>query len=256
MKLLTVIISTLNEGITNTLGAVHIQHPMVQYLIIHQNNTGFAIPSLLERADITIITTQSVGLSKSRNIGLQYCQTAYALIADDDLIYVEGGFDLILQHLNRTGADLLTFKIKTSPNEPEYKFYASHEMSLQDPGIHYISSVEICAHIPTLKEHNITFDERFGLGTTLKKGEEEILIDDCLKSGLKCIFIPAYIVRHPFESSGKSIPSRWAISFFEGAFNERLKRFRILERNMFKNFSNFRYKFVEYLGMFYIRFFS
>ena len=88
--------------------------------------------------------------------------------------------------------------------------------------------------IQKIKDKRLAFDERFGLGTKLKRGEEEIFIQDLIKNGLWGVFYPIYIVKHPFESTGTKPMKESFRYFFKGAFSERLG----LQLNQL-NFNNF-----------------
>ncbi|MFP5005331.1 hypothetical protein ACLFLN_06240 [Acinetobacter pittii] len=68
-----------------------------------------------------------------------------------------------------------------------------------------VSSVEIVFNKESILSKNIGFDERFGLGSFFKSGEENIFLSDCLKSGLNIYAVNQKLVFHPFESSGKII---------------------------------------------------
>lgn len=48
MHTLTLIISTLNEGILRMENAVKVVHPQIKYLIIHQNNGKKELPHFLK----------------------------------------------------------------------------------------------------------------------------------------------------------------------------------------------------------------
>ncbi|WP_314242397.1 glycosyltransferase [Empedobacter tilapiae] len=252
MKHLTIIISTLNKGILGLEKTIKIQHPEICYLIVHQNYQNISVPDFLNREDIEIIDTPTKGLSESRNIGIKNCKTRYALIADDDLEYIESGLEEIVEIVKKNELDFATFKIQTLEGEPEYKNYPLQEYNFGEPK-QWFSSVEILLNINSLKDNGISFDERFGLGTKLKKGEEEILINDCRKAGLQGKYFPIYIVIHPFESSGKSKNKELFNFFFHGSFDERLNKQRNIK---FININNLRFlktKVSYYLGQFYIK---
>lgn len=231
---LTIIISTLNNGIFRCENAVKIIDERIYYLIVHQNHENVQIPDFLNRKDISVITTKTKGLSISRNIGLRNCITNYALIADDDVEYIKEGINFILNLINKSNIDIGLFKIKTYIGQPQYKDYPLESYDLKLDKKHWVSSVELLININSLRNNQILFDENFGLGTKLKKGEEEILIYDSLKKNLKVSYFPIYLLIHPFESSGKVNVSNNFKYFFKGAFDIRVGR-----KTHFK-FSNFR----------------
>lgn len=226
MQTLTIIISTMNDKIRCCENATRIQHPNIRYLIVHQNHNNTPIPNFLIREDISIIPSKTKGLAKSRNIGIENCETKYALIADDDVEYIEEGLLKVLETINQDNLDFATFKIKTPKDSPEYKNYYNKETIITLPFFHWFSSIEILLNTHTLRYHKIHFDERFGLGTLLKKGEEQILIKDLLSQSTTNTgkFFPIYLVKHPYESSGKKKLSEMQEYFIYGATLQRLNQ--------------------------------
>ncbi len=190
--LLTIIISTYDEGILELKKAIKIENPSIKYLIVFQNPKHIRIPDFLNRKDIDIIDSKTKGLSVSRNIGIENCKTPYALLSDDDVEYIEEGLDQVLEIIQKEKIDFATFKIKTYDGEPEYNDYSSEKEEIKNIQ-HYISSIEILVNLQTLKLKKIKFDERFGLGTFLMKGEEEILIHDLQKKNSIGFYFPIYI---------------------------------------------------------------
>jgi hypothetical protein len=75
---------------------------------------------------------------------------------------------------------------------------------------HYISSIEITFRVKKIKNNNILFDERFGVGSEkFPIGEEEAFVQDCLAKELRVNYFPFYIVQHPYKSSTK----RWPLNY-------------------------------------------
>lgn len=250
MHTLTLIISTLNEGILRMENAVKIVHPQIKYLIIHQNNCKTELPSFLKREDIEVITTQTTGLSKSRNIGVRNCKTTYAIIGDDDVEYLEEGIAKVLEIIKAEVPDFAAFKIKTPDDEPEFKEYATEKHAFET---HYpaVASIEILINIEKIKSEKIAFDERFGLGTRLRQGEEEIFIKDLIKNNLKGFYYPIFLVKHPFESTGTK-PIKESLKYFlKGAFSKRTDK-KIMMPDFDSPFRELKNKIFFYLGKVYI----
>ncbi len=101
-------------------------------------------------------------------------------------------------------ADILVFQIYTPEGYP-YKTYKDYIYKMNKFSIMKVSSVEIVFNKESILSKNIGFDERFGLGSFFKSGEENIFLSDCLKSGLNIYAVNQKLVFHPFESSGKII---------------------------------------------------
>lgn len=205
--MIEVLISTLNDGIANVSAILLAPRPDVKYLIIHQfTNADFKTrPKNLIRNDVTIHYLEGKGLSRSRNEAIKKSTGNIAIIADDDVTYNNAYFDKVLEvYRNNPTLEVACFKIKTTDSELEYKNYpeTDHNLALNIP--HYISSIEITFKPGIIKEKDIVFDTRFGLGSGfLPAGEEDIFINDCLAKKVKVYYFPYYIVNHSFTSSGK-----------------------------------------------------
>lgn len=236
--MLTILISTLEEGIMRLDRTVRIRHPLIRYLIIHQTQRGSILPSFLEqRPDILVVTSASRGVAVSRNIGLRYCQTPYALIADDDVEFVHDGLEKLLHAISSEKPDFALFKIKTPSGQPEYKPYPDMPYAVTELK-HWVSSIEIVVNADKVKAEKLWFDERFGLGTKLGYGEEEIFVTDMIQRGWKGFYFPVYIVVHPFESSGKQERGFKQLHFFQGAFDRRTGKRRCRKNSVFKYLQN------------------
>lgn len=209
---LNVLISTLNEGIHHTSGVFLAPMEDVHYSVVHQITASEHETSddYFGRSDVTLIKSHTRGLSKSRNIAIQHAVGDIGIFADDDVRYKPEYFREIVNAFQKhPELAVAAFRIKTGKGEPSYKKYHDTELLLTPPFPHFISSVETTFRIKTIREHKIQYDERFGLGSGLiPSGEEGIFINDCLKKGLQIRYFPAYIVEHPYESSGKTLDPR------------------------------------------------
>ncbi len=222
MAMLTVLISTMEDGIDELEKAVQIRHASLRYLIVQQTEVVREVPDFLQdRRDIDIIQSATRGIAVSRNIGLQHCQTTYALIADDDVEFVPDGITALLHIIKRDAPDFALFKIQTPHGKPAYKDYPAKPYEVRSLK-HWISSIEIVINARKAKKERLRFDERFGLGTGLSRGEEEIFVTDLIRHNWKGHYFPIYLVRHPYESSGKSPRSRRDQFFFQGAYDARI----------------------------------
>src|SRR5690554_2456713 len=250
---LTVLVSTLNGGIFNLKKTVALKRPEICYLIIHQTKKPVQIPEFLNRNDIKIIRSSTTGLSKSRNIAIKNCVTEYALIADDDIEYISEGIEEVINIIKSKKPDFATFKIKTPDSEPDYKKYSVESFAIGKERHHFYSSVEILLNVNLLKNKNIFFDDRFGLGAPLKSAEESVLIYDLFANNLLGHYFPIYIVNHPHESSGKQKRSRNFKVFMKGALAARTNHYNYKSSSKSKYRKLLNYS-IYYYGVFYIKF--
>lgn len=231
--MLSIVVSTLEKGIEQMEKTVAFRHPAVRYLIVHQTRLNLGVPEYLQqRPDIKVVQSTTRGLAASRNIGLSHCQTQYALIADDDVEFLASGIIEMLGIIRKERPDFALFRIRTPDGQPEYKDYPDKTYRVKRLQ-HWVSSIEIVINVERLKGEGIRFDERFGLGTILDRGEEEIFVSDLIQSGLVGYYYPIPIVMHPYESSGKIPRSEKQRHFFQGAYDTRLGVSSLLHASWF-----------------------
>lgn len=207
--MISILISTIDDRINQVDSVLLKPRDHVEYIISHQytDDSYKDIPGELKRSDVVISQIKGRGVARSRNNALRLAKGDIGLFSDDDVKYRESYIDTVEKtFLNNPDIDIALFKIKTNPGEPEYKKYPDHQIILENV-LFAPSSVEIGFKIDSLRKSGIYFDERFGAGRELIiNNEETILIEDCLKEGLKVIFVPEYIVEHPYDSTIKSVP--------------------------------------------------
>lgn len=202
-----VLISTIDSGIEKISNILLPFRKDVKYIVSHQyrNEKYLPVPKELLREDVLVSQIPGEGLTKSRNNAIRLATADICVIADDDVRYTNEYFDNILSVYNQeSDVDIACFKIFTGENEPEYKEYPLTTVIVTDIHDYSPSSIEITFKLNSIKNKKIVFDERFGLGTWLIGGEEELFTLDAIKAGLKIKFFPSYIVQHPFESTAKA----------------------------------------------------
>jgi hypothetical protein len=132
------------------------------------------------------------GLSRSRNLALKHCSCDIGILADDDLIYVNDYEKIIKEQYEKyPDADIITFQVEGIGSE--FKKYKKYVRKLNYLTSMKVASVEITFRTNSIKEKGIIFDEKFGSGAKYYMGEENVFLYDCLKSGLKIIYVPVKI---------------------------------------------------------------
>ena len=228
--MISILISTINERLKQVGNVLLDPRDDIEYVISHQytDETYREIPAELNRRDVTISQIRGKGVAKSRNNALRLASGDIGLFADDDVTYRESYIDTVEKtFLSNPDMDIALFKIKTRPGEPEYKNYPDHPIELNKV-LFAPSSVEIGLRIDRIRESGISFDERFGAGCELLIGaEEKIFIEDCLRQDFKVLYIPEYVVEHPYHSSIKSVSNfskskNWVIGAYDCRTNGKI----------------------------------
>ena len=135
---------------------------------------------------------QERGLSRSRNKAIKHSRGDICTISDDDIRY-EDNYEQIIEegYKKYPDADVIAFyldNVDKNINRPRRK----------EGRINFIKSMQIKSSQITFKrksiiDKKISFKERFGTGSELYMGEENIFLSDCLKAGLKIYYIPITI---------------------------------------------------------------
>lgn len=187
------------------------------YIVIDQGEKVSCSKSTLDGYHFT----NSRGLSLSRNEALRLCDTKYLLFADDDVTHIDEGVQQIVDEFERTGADILTFMIRTPEGIP-FKHYKDHPFKHNRSSLFKVNSIEIAVKVNAVRSAGLRFDPRFGLGAQYPTGEEIIFLQDACRVGLDIRFSPINIVVHPKESSGSNLLGNDVLILAKGAMFVRI----------------------------------
>lgn len=141
---------------------------------------------------ITWINSKERGLSRSRNMALECASGDICILADDDMEYLPDYKERILKQFElHPEADIIAFQVEGI--ERKYKSYYSNTRRVGFFRSMKISSVEIAFRLNKIREKRLSFNELFGAGSKYSHGEENIFLVDCLRSGLKILYVPVKI---------------------------------------------------------------
>lgn len=178
-------------------------------IIVNQNNLDKK--ETLED-NIELINSKSKGLSFSRNIALSNMNGDIGLIADNDVVYIDGYEETILNAFKKYPEyDIITFQVQT-PDGTLFNNYSDKITNHNLLTIMKVCSIEIAFKKESLNKVKLKFDEKFGLGSKFPTGEEAIFLSDALKKELKLLYLPIPIVIHPKESSGTNYNEKLIVS--------------------------------------------
>ncbi len=179
-----------------------------------------------------MISVKEKGLSKSRNMAIDHSNSDICVIADDDLKYSNLYEEVVLEAYKKyPDADIIAFDVPSENKErptstlKEGKVDFLHSMK--------ISSFQITFKRQSLVSHNIRFNELFGAGAKYSCGEENILLVEAIKKGLKIFYVnqDIAIVNHDestwFMGFDKQLFRTKGAMFYE--MNKRLAYLLILQ---------------------------
>lgn len=150
--------------------------------------------SYYENENIKIISTNTRGLAKNRNISLLYVNSQYFLFGDDDVQYVDDLEDIIVSSFEKNKkADLLIFNIITVGSDLIKRRINKSSKRVTTFNYMNYGSVRIACRTESIKKKNIWFSDMFGSGAKYSSGEDTIFLADCLKNKLKIYTAPIII---------------------------------------------------------------
>ncbi len=154
-----------------------------EYLVINQienQNTKITNPKVINRCE--------KGLSRSRNVAINNLSSEIVCLADDDIVYEEDYKQTILEAHNKyRKADIICFYVESkNPNRKTKRMHTGK--------VGYIRSMRIFSPEITFKKdaiikNGLKFDENFGAGAFVNRGEEQLFIYSALKKKMKVLFI-------------------------------------------------------------------
>lgn len=154
-----------------------------KYIIINQNEK--------ENISITnkkVITKKEKGISKSRNEIIKSSESEIVLLSDDDVVFEKDYEQTIVNAWNKyQDSDIICFFVESQNKKRKIK-------RIKTGKVNYINAMKIVSVEITFKrekiiENNLYFNENFGAGTELNRGEDIIFLYEALKKGLKIRFI-------------------------------------------------------------------
>lgn len=209
MKKISLLVSTVDLNLKKNIKfADNIDFSICEVIVVQQLiNTN---EKLTLDFEAKVVSVKEKGLAKSRNRALANASCNLVLICDDDIQFVKGFEQLILDAYKKyDDAALISFQIKDEEGRP-YKDYPkqSHEHTFRS--ILRVNSIETTFNLNNFSTKKL-YDENFGLGAKCPTGEDTIFAVDTYKSKLKCYYKAETIVIHPLESSGKNFNREYPI---------------------------------------------
>ena len=265
---INILISTIDNGIFKVEDILLPFREDIYYIISHQytDEKFKEVPSALKRRDVLVSHIYGRGLMISRNHAISLASGDICVIADDDVKYSNEYFNTIINVFKSNEVDIACFKIFTGNSQVEYKKYPTNPILLNNLKIYAPSSIEITFRLNRILQSKIFFDERFGLGSWLNGGGENLFVYDAIKNRLKVMFFPLFVVEHPYESTIKSFP-KYAQRRLRviGALDARIYGVLAIPKAIFSVFKNFQdimdnnvnplnYLFQRFAGINYILF--
>lgn len=157
-----------------------------------------------ENIPIKLVITDTIGLSKSRNIAISHGTGEVFVLCDDDCRYPDDAAEKILKGIiSHPEWDIATFRIGNIEDQTNFKPYPTLNYQHNMRTLMHVSSIEIALRRRMVQAEGKLFDERIGLGTPYITGGENIMLVDVYRKGYKIGYLPYTIVYHPIMDSAR-----------------------------------------------------
>ncbi len=200
---LAILISALGKNLSSVYNWISkdIINNVDEIIIVVQKKTDNKYISLLKKIGCKIIIDDNRGLSRSRNICIDNCNSDFFWILDDDVYTNKANIDIIKKVISQNFCDVMTFRYSNSPKEKPYKKYKNLNI-LNRINLLKVSSIEIVAKTSFVRKNNVRFNENFGLGSKYPSCEENLFLLDLFNKRAIIKHNPSIVVYHPKISSG------------------------------------------------------
>lgn len=196
---LEVLVSTMNRNNLELIDKMNIKSDC---LIINQSSNFTQNIEEKGANNIRMLSYQEKGLSKSRNRAIENSIGDICLIADDDVIYCNDYVKKVVEaHKKYSDYDIIVFAVPTTNMDRSKKYYNKRKR------MGYIRSLKVASFEISFKKKNILdknvwFNESFGAGSgKVAMGEENIFLYECLRKGLRILYLPVEIGSVTHEES-------------------------------------------------------
>lgn len=186
-----VLISTMHQNNYELLKRMNIQ---TQAVVINQCDRDSVEQFSHEGNIIVWVNTTQRGLSKSRNMALSYAKGDICLLADDDIVYVDGyEKHLIDAYCSQPKADIVAFNAYAN-EDGRARTYSSIQKRRESPAHKYYGSVRLSFRRTRVLKIGVLFNTFLGAGAQYGSGEESLFLRQCRKNGMRVYEEPSFLV--------------------------------------------------------------
>ncbi|WP_370558709.1 glycosyltransferase family 2 protein [Edwardsiella tarda] len=208
---LDMLFSTYGSKIYNLMDNLPLKKNKVTIIIVHQitHDADYSeIASIMrDREDIIYIPTYTKGVTKSRNIAINNSKSDILLFCDDDVIYRNELYQIVMDAYLESNDDFITFAIEKKGCIDSKFRDSSHRHSLFS--ILSIGTIEVSVRRKAIINNmKLRFPENLGAGSRFFICDEPVFLSRLIKNNKKGKYIPNVICDHPDISSGNDFRNR------------------------------------------------
>lgn len=176
---------------------------------------------------VKVLNFNERGVGLNRNNALMRATGDYCLIADDDMVYVDGYDEIVVRAFRENpDADVVVFNLQ----EPKQRRYVI-KSKFRVGKLNYMrfGAARIAVRLSAVRENGIFFNLCFGGGTEHAHGEDTLFLADCLRKNLHIVAVPKYIARLTEERE-----STWSQEKNEKYLRDQALLFSKISRHLWK----------------------
>lgn len=148
-----------------------------------------------------MITTQTRGVGRNRNLALIYATGKICLFADDDLIYRDDLEETILQEFNKyPEADIIIFNVEVTSKGRTQKKYSKTRKCTPWEQMPW-AGFRVAMRLDVIQRANIWYTPLFGGGCIFPSGEDSLWLYEARQKGLTLYVSKETIGSVSFETS-------------------------------------------------------
>lgn len=189
-----IIVTTMHQTDFSILDKMKIDSDVI---IANQADRNEFATKQLANGKAMMITSTTRGLSKNRNIGLEFVDkdTDFVMFADDDLVFDDGYIHKIKKELEKhPEADAIKFNLYNISKTRQISMGTIKKWSKANR--RSVSSSGVCGaaiKYNSIVKYNLHFNEYFGTGTTNYCGEDSIFLQDIISNRIQLYLSPVTI---------------------------------------------------------------
>ncbi len=128
------------------------------------------------------------GVGLNRNNALMRADAELSIIADDDMIFVDGYVDIVKKHFRENpDVDVIIFNLLERNSS---RYVIKKKFRVRYWNFMRFGAARLVFKTRSITKHGLFFNLHFGGGAEYSAGEDTLFLYDCLKHGLKIIAVP------------------------------------------------------------------
>lgn len=146
---------------------------------------------IYKKQKIRYLSFNEKGVGLNRNNTLMRATADICIVADDDIVFVDGYAEKIKKHFkDNPKVDVIIFNLIEKSKK---RYIIEKKLKISYHNYMKFGATRIAFRRRSITKAGITFNLHFGGGAEYSAGEDTLFIHDCLKAKLKILAVPDYI---------------------------------------------------------------